>query len=92
MGHNCTAVCLECGESFIVEHGHGFHFVGLRCVDCGKRKHIKLELIDSQPGKNAEELASKCRCGGKFTDDAPPRCPKCRSKNVQEDEPHILFD
>ena len=28
------------------------------------------------------ELAGTCRCGGRFTADAPLRCPRCRSTNL----------
>jgi len=31
-----------------------------------------------------EALAGKCRCGGHYTFDAPPRCPKCLSTHISE--------
>jgi len=37
----------------------------------------------------AETTLDACACGGRFTYDAPPRCPECRSTEDQWDEdPH----
>jgi predicted Zn-ribbon and HTH transcriptional regulator/predicted RNA-binding Zn-ribbon protein involved in translation (DUF1610 family) len=32
-----------------------------------------------------EKVAGRCRCGGQFIIDAPPRCPKCKSTDFRED-------
>jgi len=41
-----------------------------------------------------ETLLRKHRCGGHFRFDAPPRCPKCRSTEVEYDEngPSVMYD
>ena len=39
-----------------------------------------------------EEIAGKCRCGGRFTLGAPTRCPKCRSVNLKEGEITMFYD
>ncbi|MGZ4904489.1 MAG: hypothetical protein ACXV5I_06715 [Halobacteriota archaeon] len=32
-----------------------------------------------------EQIAGGCSCGGSFTFDAPPRCPRCRSRELEHD-------
>ena len=41
-----------------------------------------------------ETLIRKHRCGGRFRFDAPPRCPKCRSTDIDLDErgPTVMYD
>ena len=41
-----------------------------------------------------EEFAGKCECGGKYTFNAPSRCPNCRSTNTEvvQDGDFILYD
>lgn len=39
-----------------------------------------------------EAMVGKCRCGGKYTLDAPPRCPRCRSTRVEEGEITVMYD
>ena len=40
-----------------------------------------------------EKIAGKCKCGGHYKFDAPPRCPKCRSEDItKESRPHIHYD
>ena len=44
------------------------------------REHLDVEAIDEQEyHAGVEEAAGSCECGGRFTFDAPPRCPGCRS-------------
>ena len=33
-----------------------------------------------------EAAAGRCRCRGKYTSDAPPRCPTCRSTRIDESD------
>jgi hypothetical protein len=44
----------------------------------------------------AEATLEACACGGRFTYDAPARCPECRSTEDQWDEDpdgvHIFYD
>ena len=43
--------------------------------------------------KSVEEIVGKCKCGGQFKFDAPPRCPKCRSSNLSIPKtPFAQFD
>ena len=39
-----------------------------------------------------EAVAGNCRCGGKYTLDAPPRCPKCHSTRIEEGESILFYD
>jgi hypothetical protein len=36
-----------------------------------------------------EDIAGKCKCGGRFRMDAPARCPKCASTDFRQDEDGI---
>lgn len=37
-------------------------------------------------------FARKCKYGGRFTFDAPPRCPECRSTKIQESDITVMYD
>jgi predicted Zn-ribbon and HTH transcriptional regulator len=39
-----------------------------------------------------ELVAGRCGCKGKYTLNAPPRCPKCRSTNISEGRTIIYYD
>ena len=40
-----------------------------------------------------EKIVGKCGCGGQFRFGAPPRCPKCRSLDIEDTgEGGILYD
>jgi hypothetical protein len=58
------------------------------------REHAQVAPIsEDEHGHGIEAIAGKCGCDGKFTLDAPPRCPKCHSMQVQEDEtPLAMYD
>ena len=57
------------------------------------RKHAPVEPIsEDEYQKGIEAVAGKCRCDGKYTLDAPPRCPKCRSTRLEEGEPILMYD
>ncbi len=49
------------------------------------REYARVEPIsEHEYQRGIEAIAGKCRCRGKYTLDAPPRCPKCRSTRVEE--------
>jgi Zn finger protein HypA/HybF involved in hydrogenase expression len=53
----------------------------------------KIEPIASEEYyKGVEGLAGTCKCGGKFTFDASPRCPKCRSTRINGGKNIIMYD
>jgi hypothetical protein len=56
--------------------------------DRKKLKRISLEEFN----RGVEEFAGKCDCGGKYTFDAPPRCPKCCSTNIKEVGSKLFYD
>jgi len=39
-----------------------------------------------------EDYAGKCACGGAFTFEAPPRCPKCKSDNYEVMDGYMHYD
>lgn len=58
------------------------------------RKHYPGEpLSEEEYHLEVEKIAGKCKCGGHYKFDAPPRCPKCRSEDItKESRPHIFYD
>lgn len=120
MGHRTAAKCLDCGETFTVDHGGGFRFHLVRCDRCGNTKtigvdelgelyvrylrglpgpycvassehdecvqqHVPLEPISEEEyHKGIEAFAGECRCGRKYSLNAPPRCPQCHSARIEE--------
>jgi predicted Zn-ribbon and HTH transcriptional regulator len=59
------------------------------------REHASVEPISEDDYyRGVEAMVKPCRCGGKYTFDAPPRCPECRSIHLEEtgEEPSIYYD
>ncbi len=84
MAYLFAARCLDCGNSFQITVGGGMHHYLVRCDACGKEKGIPHE---AGPDLAAiEAVAGSCSCGGSFKVDAPPRCPQCRSLNIERGE------
>ena len=101
MGTARNAKCLRCGATFVVCNGSGMFTHLVRCNQCGEEKHVCFaEVPDwekadpySEQFEAAVELASGvCPCGGTYRMDAPPRCPKCRSRKVKQGEDAFYYD
>jgi hypothetical protein len=59
----------------------------------GFRKHTSAEPISKDEYHHGiEAVAGECRCGGKYTLDSPPRCPKCRSMRLNEGDITVFYD
>jgi len=88
MGQSFDAVCAQCGTFFTARFGGGFMFHLLHCDGCGKekviefKKNAKIQIQNLDNGQ-VEDLAGQCECGGNFTFDAKPRCPKCGSLDYE---------
>lgn len=88
MGQSFDAVCTKCGAFFTARFGGGFMFHLLHCDRCGREKvmnfekHVKVQIRDLTKSQ-VEDLAGQCECGGNFTFDANPRCPKCGSLDYE---------
>jgi predicted nucleic acid-binding Zn-ribbon protein len=74
-----------------------------RSEDAGRKKRTKhVRTQKPRPGLSLEEeyqtklteFAGPCSCGGRFSSQAPIRCPDCGSRKFREDpaEPSILYD
>lgn len=84
MGQECGAICSKCGAKFRVADGCGESFYMLHCEECGKAKAVnfsELEKVRKKQGRKftPSEVAAFCECGGQFSSEAKPRCPKCKS-------------
>ena len=48
------------------------------------QEHLDLEpLPEDDYQREVEAVAGNCRCGGRFSFDAPARCPRCRSTRFE---------
>ncbi len=80
--------CTDCGESFayrIYHNGFGDSSYAY-CEECGALGSVShwavgddLVLERGPLGEDMIHLLPSCRCGGRFTADALPRCPSCVS-------------
>ena len=91
MGHTYGAICNECGTHFEVNEGSGMLAMPFHCDRCGKEW-----WWNSGPDGPTDKKTDppRCSCGGRFSMDAPPRCPKCHSRELARDPDgyEILYD
>jgi len=101
MGSTVAAICIDCGHKFEANIGGGMTFELLRCNLCGKTREVA--IVDILKKKASEEYYKEfnvvlekywgdCKCGGKFKTKAPIRCPKCKSKNIEQGENLCDYD
>ena len=98
--------CNQCGETkpVLFEEIADLHFRYLKglpgpysVVTSGRDEWIK-EDYDGEPiseeeyYRGVEEFAGGCDCKGEYRMEAPPRCPKCYSSNIEGDEGSEFFD
>lgn len=90
MGRGYEAVCQRCHMRVEVHEGPGMVAMPLRCERCGNEWWWEF----GPGGPTGEPDAPSCECGGRFTEDAPPRCPSCRSTDVERDPDsyEIMYD
>ncbi len=93
MGSSYAATCNACGHEFEFNDGPSMMAAQLRCDQCGKDEWIRLDAMppalrsyDYDPADDPDSKVNKCRCGGTFTQEAPPRCPRCRSADLKYNE------
>ena len=106
MGTASGYVCKLCGTRFSARDGGGFFFDLLHCDRCGKAAnvgHQELGDIHLRFVKGlkvpytlarAQMDLDPCPCGGRFSYEAPPRCPTCASTSEMWDEtgPRMFYD
>lgn len=91
MGRGYQALCKQCGTEVEVNEGSGMIAMPFRCEDCGKEWWWHFGP-GGPMGKEANPPT--CECGGRFTLEAPPRCPKCRSTDLERDPSgyEVMYD
>ncbi len=105
MGETIRARCGDCGQELELSTGIGFASAVLRCDRCGREKwvdHLQArEWADAHPGggdyfsdmdRYLDMHAPRCRCGGRYHPNAPLRCTKCRSTNLEDIQGGVLWD
>jgi len=100
--------CDSCGEELPVEfneigEAHLKYLKELPGPYCVASSEFDRSVRENYPGEPlseeeyhviVEQIAGACSCGGSFKFDAPPRCPKCKSTELEYDPkgPSLLFD
>lgn len=61
--------------------------------DQAVRLHAPVEPIsEDEYYEGIDALAGECRCGGKYSLSAPPRCPRCHSTRIEQGRVELLYD
>ena len=98
--------CNKCGEtkSILFDEIADLHFryikglTGPYSIATSERDAWIREHYDGEPVsemeyyRSIEGFAGLCACKGEYRMDAPVRCPKCRSINIEEDERRAFYD
>lgn len=61
----------------------------LHCEICGRAAALERSEMDADP---AAATLGSCGCGGKLSLEAPPRCPHCRSSELEPVGNYINYD
>ena len=57
------------------------------------QQHVDVEPISRADYlRGVEEFAGSCTCGGQYRFDATPRCPSCKSTEVEKAEVTVWYD
>ena len=90
MGRGYQAICKECSTTVEVNDGPGMLAMPIRCEVCGKEWWWEF----GPGGPDGEPESPPCTCGGRFTREAAPRCPKCRSTDLERDSSgfEVMYD
>lgn len=98
--------CDKCGKSIDIYFSdlgklHKQYLKGLSTPFCMAtadhdkyiQEHSKLSPISEEEYEaGVDKFSGTCRCGGSYKLDTPPRCPKCKSSNLEEEKPDIFYD
>jgi len=100
--------CNSCGEEHLVGfdeigEAHLRYRKGLPGPYCVASSECDTSVRDNYPGEPlsegeylsiVEQIAGACSCGGSFRFDAPPRCPKCESSELEynPEGPSLYYD
>ncbi len=99
--------CDSCGEDKSIgfdEIGepHLRYVKGLPGPYCVVSSSLDKHIKDNYPGEPmsdeeyhaaVEQISGGCSCGGSYKFDAPPRCPKCKSADLESDANlFLLYD
>jgi len=92
MGQQGQATCRDCQHSFRLSTGGGFVAQIVCCEDCGRGESV---FHNQEPlgGGDPEAVVGTCsRCRSDLRLGAPPRCPQCRSAELEVGPMDLLWD
>jgi len=99
--------CDECGKTKSISFDeigdpHLKYIKGLGSPYCVASSKIDKNIQENYPGESiskkkyhseVEKIVGKCGCSGQFKFEAPPRCPKCKSLDIEDTvEGGMLYD
>ncbi len=94
--------CAACGEATAVSFeriGTPYlaYLKGLNCVlpepnGADGQSYPGEPIGEAEYHRAVEAIAGACECGGRFTFDAPLRCPTCRSDQIERGRTTMHFD
>ena len=90
MGQAGTYKCKKCGNKFESQEGGGFLFDEYRCINCDKIKRIN--VISKNDRKPATPIGKCDACNGELKNDLRPMCPKCKSREITNEEIKMSYD
>jgi Zn ribbon nucleic-acid-binding protein len=94
MGISEKVICSKCGARYTAQTGASDIAQLLHCDKCGHERWITFDQIGdlrTRPisveryQESVERLVDPCGCGGRFTFDAPARCPSCHAVEHEPD-------
>ena len=94
MGTSYDVICKQCGKKYTASFGPGMLFDLLHCDRCGRERIVSAceRPMDYLYGYALDGPKGRCRCGGRFHSEAPPRCPSCKSAEFEEDPEGMRAD
>jgi hypothetical protein len=93
MGRGYDAICNRCGARFQANEGPDMSFLLYHCTQCGKEQARDFDL-GPEGIRESGTYPDHCECGGSYTEDAPPRCPRCHSVHYRKDPDgvEVMYD
>ncbi len=90
MGRQSDVICSECGQRYTATWGGTFGVELLHCEDCGSE--LAVDRAELTGCADVESIVQPCLCGGRFTQNARPRCPSCGSpEHVADPEGSTVY-
>ncbi len=92
MGNAGSVTCRACGHEFQLWTGGGFEVQIVFCEDCGRGEAVWHGQQILKDGDRDAVIWTCSRCVGRLSLDASPRCPRCRSLELEFGPMDLYWD